>query len=98
MKRRARHVWFFSFPGSEMLDLSGPWAVLGYANEVMGREAYASHLIAPLGREIRTRHGLVLRGARSLNEVGNMSAPDIIVVAGGAIATKLPPSEARVVR
>ncbi len=98
MKRRPRNVWFFSFPGSEMLDLSGPWAVLGYANEVMGREAYTSHLIAPLGREIRTRHGLVLRGARSLGDVADISAPDMVVVAGGATASKLPPSEARVVR
>ncbi len=98
MKRRARHVWFFSFPGSEMLDLSGPWSVLGYANEVMGREAYTSHLIAPLGREIRTRHGLVLRGARSLGDVAAIRAPDMVVVAGGATASKLPSSEARVVR
>jgi transcriptional regulator GlxA family with amidase domain len=98
MKRRARRTWFVVFPGSELLDLSGPWAVLGYANEVMGCEAYTSHLISPLGREIRTRHGLVLKGARSLGDVADISAPDIVVVAGGATASKLPPSEARFVR
>lgn len=98
VKRRARQVWFFLFPGSELLDLSGPWAVLGYTNEVVGREAYTSHLISPLGRETQTRHGLVLRGARSLGDVANISAPDIVVVAGGATASNLPPSEARAVR
>jgi len=98
MKRRARQVWFLLFPGSELLDLSGPWAVLGYANEVMGREAYTSYLVTPLGREVRTRHGLELRAARSLGDVADISAPDIVVVAGGAIAGKLPPSEARAVR
>lgn len=98
MKQSARQVWFFLFPGSELLDLSGPWAVLGYANEVMGCEAYTSHLITPLGREARTRHGLVLRGARSLADLADMSAPDTVVVAGGATVNKLPPSEARAAR
>jgi transcriptional regulator GlxA family with amidase domain len=98
MKRRARQVWFVLCPDSELLDLSGPWAVLGYANEVMGYEAYTSYLITPLGREIRTRHGLVLRGAQSLDHVADISAPDIVVVAGGATASKLPPCEARLVQ
>jgi transcriptional regulator GlxA family with amidase domain len=98
MKPRARQVWFFLFPGSELLDLAGPWAVLGYTNEVMGREAYTSHLVTPLGREIQTRHRLVLRVARSLDKAADMRIPDIVVVAGGAIASKLPAAEARAVR
>jgi transcriptional regulator GlxA family with amidase domain len=98
MKPRPRQVWFFLFPGSELLDLTGPWAVLGYANEVTGRDAYRPHLITPLVRDIRTRHGLVLRAERSLSDVANIGAPDIVVVAGGATASKLPPSEARAVR
>jgi hypothetical protein len=35
---RVRQVWFVACPGSELLDLSGPWAVLGYANEVTGSQ------------------------------------------------------------
>jgi transcriptional regulator GlxA family with amidase domain len=98
MKRRAGQVWFVLFPGSELLDLSGPWAVLGYANEVMEREAYATHLVAPLGGEIRTRHGLMMSGARSLAHMGSTGVPDTVVVAGGAPGGALPPSEARAAR
>jgi transcriptional regulator GlxA family with amidase domain len=45
---RTRQFWFVTFPGSELLDVSGPWAVLGYANEVLGRQAYVSQLISPV--------------------------------------------------
>ena len=98
MKRRARHVWFVLFPGSEVLDLSGPWSVLGYTNEVMEREVYRPHLISPLGGHTRTRHGLTLSGARSLDDEAAIGAPDIVVIAGGATVSTLPPSETRAVR
>ncbi len=98
MKRRARQVWFVVFPGSELLDVSGPWSVLGYTNEVMEREVYTPHLISPLGGEIRTRHGLALGSTRSLANETTIGAPDIVVIAGGATASPLPLSEARAAR
>lgn len=98
MKRRPRRVWFIVCPGSELLDLSGPWAVLGYANEVMAREVYTPLLISPLGGDTRTRHGLALSGARGLDEEANLGTPDVVVVAGGSTASALPPSEMRAVR
>lgn len=98
MKRRARQVGFVLFPGSELLDLGGPWAVLGYTNEVMEREVYTPFLISPLGGDTRTRHGLTLSGARSLDDERAIGAPDIVVIAGGATVSALPPSEARAVR
>ena len=94
MKRRTRQVWFVVFPGSEVLDLVGPWSVLGYANEVAGREVYKLHLAAPLSGEIRTRHGLAITGARPLGEA-TVGAADMVVIAGGATESPLPPSEAR---
>lgn len=96
MKRRARQVWFVVFPGSELLDLVGPWSVLGYANEVVAREVYRLHLAAALGGDIRTRHGLAITGARPLGEA--VGAADIVVLAGGATESPLPPSEARAAR
>src|SRR5262245_50271743 len=98
MKQRPRPVWFLLFPGSEMLDLSGPWAVLGYTNEILERQAYALHLVSPLGGETRTRHGLTLSGTRSLGEAAAIGSPDIVVVAGGSTMSPLPPSEARAAR
>ena len=98
MKRRTRQVWFVTFPGAELLDLSGPWAVLGYANEVTGRRAYTAQLVAPLDGDIRTRHGLSLHGARSLHRMTSSAAPDMMVIAGGSIESALPPAETRLVR
>src|SRR5215468_11214909 len=97
MKRRPRRVWFVAFPGSELLDLSGPWAVLGYANEVMQREVYAPRLVSPLGGETRTRHGLALSATHSLDDEAALGAPDIVVIAGGATTSALPPAEMRAV-
>ncbi len=94
-----RRVWFVVFPGSELLDLAGPWSVLGYANEVVGHQVYAVELIAAASGEVRTRHGLALTGARSFELAAErgVELPDTLVVAGGA-ATTLPTAEASVVR
>ena len=97
MRRRVRQVWFVTFPDSELLDLSGPWAVLGYANEISGRPVYATHLVAPTGGGVRTRHGLVLSGARSLDEMMAHDVPDTLVIAGSAAMDGLPRSERRFV-
>ncbi|WP_437580680.1 GlxA family transcriptional regulator [Sorangium sp. So ce887] len=95
MARASRSVWFFVFPDSELLDLTGPWEVLGHANEVLGWRAYALDLVTSLGGEVRTRHGLVVGGARSLRAGGY---PEVTFVAGGSPFLPLPPSEARLVR
>jgi transcriptional regulator GlxA family with amidase domain len=70
--------------------------VLGYTNEVLAREVYALQLISPLGGDTRTRHGLAISGARPLGSAAR--PPDIVVVAGGATASPLPPSEALAAR
>src|SRR5262245_23913913 len=98
MKERPRQVWFIVFPGSELLDLSGPWAVLGYTNEVVLREVYRPYVIAPLGGETCTRHGLVVGGTRPLGDEIVIGAKDVVVVAGGATVSPLPPSETRAAR
>jgi transcriptional regulator GlxA family with amidase domain len=97
MRGRARQIWFIVFPGSELLDVAGPWSVLGYTNEVMEREVYRLHLTSPRGGDTRTRHGLALSGTRPLADPAT-GAPDIVVIAGGAADSPLPPSEARAAR
>jgi transcriptional regulator GlxA family with amidase domain len=96
VRPRTRQVWFVVFPGSEVLDLAGPWSVLGYANEVVGQQVYTMHLVTSTGSEIRTRHGLAVSGARSLGPAKRRKPelPDTLIVAGGAAET-LPPAEAR---
>jgi transcriptional regulator GlxA family with amidase domain len=96
MARAPRRVWFFVFPGSELLDVSGPWEVLGHTNDVLGREAYSLELVTPTGGEVRTRHGLVVADARPLpRRLGR--APDIAFVAGGSPLLPLPAAEALLV-
>src|SRR5437870_1396111 len=98
VNRRPRRVWFVVFPGSELLDLSGPWSVLGYANEVAGRQIYAPELVASTRGDVRTRHGVLLGAARSLEKASQLGLPDTLVVAGGAPTNGLSPTEAKVAR
>lgn len=93
MKRRTQQVWFLVFPDSELLDVSGPWSVLGYANEAAGHDLYHTRLIAPAGDAVRTRHGMVLGSALSLEEAGKLAAPDMFVVAGAGLNKGLSPAE-----
>ena len=94
--RRTRQFWFVVFPDVEALDLAGPWSVLGYANEVLGRRAYDLHLASSLDGDVRTRHGLALGGARPLDDLKSRGI-DAIVIPGGPPTAPLPPSQARVV-
>ena len=82
MKERPRRVWFLASPGAEMLGVTGPWAVLGHANDALGRQAYAPQLVTVAGGSLRTGHGLELAGARSLRSATRLGLPDDVVVAG----------------
>jgi transcriptional regulator GlxA family with amidase domain len=95
---RTRRVWFVIFPGIELLDLSGPWEVLGHANDLLGYPAYAVELVSPSGGPIATRHGLVLAGSRSLRAAEAAGLPELGIIAGGSPRTPLPDAEARFVR
>ena len=55
---RTKRVWFLVAPGTGLLNLAGPWEVLGHANEVLGRVAYELELVGPSAPVVRTRHGL----------------------------------------
>ena len=41
MGRATKRVWFLVVPGTGVLDIAGPWEVLGHANDVLGRPAVA---------------------------------------------------------
>ncbi len=60
-------VWFLACPGTEPMDLAGPWSVLGHANEVLGARAFDIQLFSPFGAEVTTRHGLAFAGAQTLS-------------------------------
>ena len=94
MRRSRKRVWFFVVPGSDLLDITGPWEVLRNANDVLGRTAYEIELVGPGGPALRTRHGLVITGVRPL-PARVQRLPDVALIAGGSPAMPLPKAEVR---
>jgi transcriptional regulator GlxA family with amidase domain len=94
--RSAKRVWFLVPPGTGVLSVGGPWEVLGHANDVLGRTAYALEAFGAGSPEVRTRHGLVLGGLRPL-PARSERLPDVAIVAGGSPADPLPAEHAPLV-
>jgi transcriptional regulator GlxA family with amidase domain len=81
MRTRTRSVWFLVVPRTGLLNVAGPWEVLGHANDVLGREAYRLEAVGVGVSEARTRYGLLLGGLRPLPARCDR-LPDIAIVAG----------------
>lgn len=94
--RSTKRVWFLVVPRTSMLNLAGPWEVLGHANDLLGREAYRLEAFGPSAPAIRTRYGLALGGLRPLPSRLEQP-PDAVVVAGASPADPLPEDHAPLV-
>ncbi|HEY0709454.1 MAG TPA: GlxA family transcriptional regulator [Polyangia bacterium] len=95
-RRSARRVWFLVAPKTGILNLAGPWEVLGHANEVLGRSAYQLEAVGPSAPTTETRHGLVVGGLRPLPRRCE-TLPDIVIVAGASPKDPLPVEQAPLV-
>jgi len=95
MRRATKRVWFLVVPGTGVLDIAGPWEVLGHANDVLGRPAYDLSLVGPRAPAATTRHGLVVAGIRPLSRRGE-GLPDVAIVAGAPMRP-MPEVNARLV-
>ena len=84
MGRAAKRVWFLVVPGTGVLDIAGPWEVLGHANDVLGRPAYELAALGPRAPAIETKYGLVVGGIRPLPRSGGR-LPDVAIVAGAPV-------------
>jgi transcriptional regulator GlxA family with amidase domain len=84
MRRAPQKVWFLVVPRTSMLDLAGPWEVLGHTNDLLGREAYQMEALGPTAPAARTRYGLVAGGLRPLPR-RTEQLPDVVVVAGAPV-------------
>src|SRR4051812_20693893 len=93
MPAAPRIVWMFTFPRAELLDLAGPWAVLGHANDVAGRRAYEPMVVSAAGGTVATRHDLAIAETRSLAAAARGKSPHTIVVAGGTPEPSAPDAE-----
>jgi transcriptional regulator GlxA family with amidase domain len=79
--RSTKRVWFLVLPRTGLLNIAGPWEVLGHVNDVLGRPAYQLELVGPSAPVAETRHGLVVGGLRPLPRAG-ARLPDVAIVAG----------------
>ena len=93
MFHSGKRVWFLVVPRVSMINVAGPWEVLGHANELLGREAYQLEAYGPSAPSVRTRFGLVLGGLRPLPSRLD-DPPDAVVVAGGSPADPIPADHA----
>jgi len=82
--RATKQVWFLVVPRTGVLDIAGPWEVLGHANDVLGRPAYELVALGPRAPAVQTRHGLVVGGIRPLPRSGGR-LPDVAIVAGAPV-------------
>ncbi|NMO21617.1 GlxA family transcriptional regulator [Pyxidicoccus fallax] len=96
MRVSVKRVWFLVPPRTGMLNIAGPWEVLGHANELLGRVAYALEVMGPGAPATRTRHGLVLSGVRPLPRRCER-LPDVAIVAGTSPLEPLPADQAPLV-
>jgi transcriptional regulator GlxA family with amidase domain len=94
VRRSAKRVWFLAAPNTGLLNIAGPWEVLGHANEVLGRAAYQLELVGPSAPALKTSHGISVGGIRALPRT-RFRPPDVAIVAGGSPRTPLPDGEAR---
>ncbi|HVZ34712.1 MAG TPA: GlxA family transcriptional regulator [Polyangiaceae bacterium] len=88
MPSRSKRVWFALVPGTGLLNIAGPWEVLGHSNDVLGRSAYELELLGPGGPSALTGHGLTLSGVRPLPR--SLPRPPDVLVIGGAPVRRSP--------
>ena len=96
MHRSTQRVWFIVVPRTGILNVAGPWEVLGHANDVLGRAAYEVEALGLEAPAVRTRCGLVMGGLHPLPKHCKR-LPDTLIVAGGSPLDPLPPDHAPVV-
>jgi transcriptional regulator GlxA family with amidase domain len=95
MRRSTKRVWFLVAPQTGLINIAGPWEVLGHTNDVLGRAAYDLQLVGPTSPAVPTRHGLVVGGVRPLAR-NPQRLPDVAIVAGGSPRLPLPEGNVRV--
>jgi transcriptional regulator GlxA family with amidase domain len=96
MSPSTKNVWFLVVPRTSMINVAGPWEVLGHANDLLGHEAYRLQAFGPSAPTAQTRFGLCLSGVQPLpSRLGH--APDVVVVAGASPADPLPADHAPLV-
>ena len=75
---RPHHLSILAYDGCQLLDVTGPAAVFGAANDAAGRKVYDLRIVSPDGGAVATNSGVALHSRR----IGGQ--PDTLLVAGGS--------------
>jgi len=78
----AHKLFILAYDGCQLLDLTGPAAVFGAANETAGRPVYDLQIVAADGGLVTTNCGVALHAKK----IGGQ--PDTLLVAGGSRGLK----------
>jgi transcriptional regulator GlxA family with amidase domain len=79
---RPHRINIVAYEGCQLLDVTGPAAVFGAANEGRGQPFYDVQIISPDGGAVVTNSGVALQSRR----IGGQ--PDTLLVAGGSLGLK----------
>src|SRR5262249_19068498 len=85
-------IAILAYEGCQLLDVTGPAAVFGAANDVTGTRTYDLTIVSPDGGLVTTNSGVALAGKK----IGGQ--PDTFLVAGGSLGLKVAMARADVAR
>jgi transcriptional regulator GlxA family with amidase domain len=71
-------LFILAYEGCQLLDVTGPAAVFGAANDGAGRQVYDLRIVSPDGGPVSTNSGVTLQ----CRKIGGQ--PDTLLVAGGS--------------
>lgn len=83
-RHTARNVALIAFDGVQVLDVTGPAAVFGAANDAAGRSHYRLHVLSVDGGNVASNCGLAV-GTTSLGSV-RAGTMDTVLICGGSEA------------
>jgi len=75
---RTHKLFLLAYEGCQLLDVSGPAAVFGAANDAAGRNIYDVRIVSPAGGAVASNSGVAVMSRK----IGGQ--PDTLLVAGGS--------------
>lgn len=79
---KPHRVFIVAYEGCQLLDVTGPAAVFGAANEAQGRPFYDLRIVSPDGGAVASNSGVAIESRK----IGGQ--PDTLLVAGGSRGLK----------
>jgi len=79
---KSHRVFILAYEGCQLLDVTGPAAVFGAANEAAARPVYDLRIVSPDGGAVASNAGVAIESRR----IGGQ--PDTLLVAGGSLGLK----------